>query len=168
MKIYKDIISGDELLSDSFPLVDIDDVAYEVETKMVTKSEGDYDIGANPSAEGGGDDGFDKTSEQVNNLVDAMRLQMTSFDKKSYMGYIKAYMKSIVDKLKETNPDRVKVFQEKIQPFIKKILGSFDEYTFYTGENMDPEAMVAMMFYKEDGITPYFYFFKDGLVEEKV
>lgn len=33
---------------------------------------------------------------------------------------------------------------------------------------MDPEAMVVLMFYKEDGITPYFYFFKDGLEEEKV
>jgi hypothetical protein len=33
---------------------------------------------------------------------------------------------------------------------------------------MDPEGMVALLNYREDGITPYFTFFKDGLVEEKL
>ena len=33
---------------------------------------------------------------------------------------------------------------------------------------MEPTGMVALCFYKEDGMTPYFWFFKDGLEEEKV
>jgi hypothetical protein len=32
---------------------------------------------------------------------------------------------------------------------------------------MDPEAGICMKFYKEDGIIPYFYFFRDGLKAEK-
>lgn len=33
---------------------------------------------------------------------------------------------------------------------------------------MDPDGMVALLNYREDGITPYFTFFKDGLKEEKL
>jgi hypothetical protein len=32
---------------------------------------------------------------------------------------------------------------------------------------MDPEAMVVLKVYKEDGITPYFLVWKDGIKEEK-
>lgn len=32
---------------------------------------------------------------------------------------------------------------------------------------MDPTGMVALCYYGEDGMTPRFLFFKDGLVEEK-
>jgi len=34
MKIYKDFISGDEVLSDSFPISVVDDIVYEVKTKL--------------------------------------------------------------------------------------------------------------------------------------
>jgi hypothetical protein len=33
---------------------------------------------------------------------------------------------------------------------------------------MNPEAMIILMRYREDGLTPCFYYFKDGLEEEKV
>lgn len=104
---------------------------------MVSKTEGeDFDIGANPSAEEAGPDVDGPSTVTVNAVVEAHRLQQTSFDKKSYMMYIKGYMKKVVEKLKETDPDRVDSFQKQIQPFIKKILGNFDEYDFFTGENV--------------------------------
>ncbi len=34
------------------------------------------------------------------------------------------------------------------------------------GESCDPDAMAIIM--EHDGETPYLYFFKDGLIEEKV
>lgn len=106
----------DEVLSDSYPIKEVDDVVYEVEAKVVyptitttpvvdsvalkkmvklivisylptclqtiTKTEGAYDIGANPSQEGGGEDeGFDTTAETVINVVDSHRLQQTAYDK---------------------------------------------------------------------------------------
>ncbi len=42
------------------------------------------------------------------------------------------------------------------------------DYEFYIGESMNPDAMVALLNYREDGVTPYFTFFKDGLKEEKI
>eukprot|EP01116_Phalansterium_solitarium_P006547 TRINITY_DN18883_c0_g1_i1.p1 TRINITY_DN18883_c0_g1~~TRINITY_DN18883_c0_g1_i1.p1 ORF type:complete len:171 (-),score=79.82 TRINITY_DN18883_c0_g1_i1:253-765(-) len=170
MKIYKDIISGDELFADAYPMKLIDDVVYEVESKNITKSEGNYDIGANASEDPDAEkeDAFEATSETVNNVLDAHRLQTTSFDKKSYMTYIKGYMKAVLEKLKVSNPDRVEPFQKAAQGFIKNVLAKFDDYEFYTGESMEPEAMVILKFYKEDGLIPYFYFFKDGVEEEKV
>lgn len=55
---------------------------------MVIKSEGDIDIGANPSAEEAAE-ALESGATQVNNVVDSMRLQSTSFDKKSYQIYLK-------------------------------------------------------------------------------
>ena len=54
-----------------------------------------------------------------------------------------------------------------MQEWAKQVLGKFDEYRFYLGEKMDAEAMVVLMNYREDGLTPYFIYFKDGLREEK-
>jgi len=172
MKIWRDLFNGDEIGSDSYPIKVIDDVVYEVEAKMITKSEtGEYNIGGNPSADGQAepDEGVDSTSVTVNNIVDAHRLQNTVFDKKAYMGYIKDYMKKILERLKKENPARADVFQKNIQPFVKKILDNFKEYDFYVGENgLELNGQVILMFYKEDGVIPYFYYFIDGLEEEKV
>lgn len=130
---------------------------------MITINEGDVDIGANPSAEGGDDEGVESTAQQVNNVIYTSRLTETSFDKKSYMVYIKGYMKAVKAKLEETNPERVAVFEQKVTPFVKKILANFKDYEFYTGQSMNPDGMVALLNYREDGVTPYFTFFKDGL-----
>ena len=40
-----------KMFSDAFKITDIDDVASEVDCRMITINEGDMDIGANPSAE---------------------------------------------------------------------------------------------------------------------
>jgi len=168
MKIYKDIFNQDEVLSDTYPIKDIDDVVYEVEAKMISKTEpGEYNIGGNASAEAPSET-YESTTAQVINVVDAHRLCETSFDKKAYMGYIKAYMKKVLDKLKADGSPRAEIFQKGVQPFIKKVLENFNDYAFYTGNSMDIEGLVILMAYKEDGITPYFYYFKDGLEEEKV
>ncbi|CEG64337.1 Putative Translationally-controlled tumor protein [Rhizopus microsporus] len=163
MLLYTDIISDDELFTDAFPIKEVDDIAYEVDCKMITINEGDVDIGANPSAEGGDDEGVESTAQQVNNVIYTSRLTETSFDKKSYMVYIKGYMKAVKAKLEETNPERVAVFEQKVTPFVKKILANFKDYEFYTGQSMNPDGMVALLNYREDGVTPYFTFFKDGL-----
>lgn len=106
--------------------------------------------------------------KQVNNVVYSFRLQETSFDKKSFMTYIKGYMKKVKGLLAESAPDRVPVFEKAAQGFVKKLLENFKDYEFFVGESMDPEAMVALLNYREDGVTPYLTFFKDGLKEEKL
>ncbi|POI19149.1 hypothetical protein CIB84_017107, partial [Bambusicola thoracicus] len=50
---------------------------------------------------------------------------------------------------------------------IKHILANFKNYQFFVGENMNPDGMVALLDFREDGVTPYMIFFKDGLEIEK-
>ena len=167
MIIYKDIISGDELLSDAYNIKEVDDVIYEADCAMVKVGGDSVDIGANPSAEGG-DEELDDGAEIVNNVVYSFRLQPTGFDKKSFLTYIKGYMKSIKAKLQESNPDAVPTFEKGAQAYVKKIIGSFKDWEFFTGESMDPDGMVVMLNYREDGTTPFVAIWKHGVSEEKI
>ena len=134
---------------------------------MIVVKEGDVDIGANASAEEE-QEALEDGAISVNDVVHSFRLQSTGFDKKSYMTYIKGYMKMLKKHLSESNPERVAVFEEKITPFVKKVLSNFDDYEFYTGESMNPEGAVVLLNYREDGTTPFLTYFKDGLKEVKL
>ncbi|KAJ1965582.1 Translationally-controlled tumor protein [Dipsacomyces acuminosporus] len=167
MLLYKDLISGDELFSDAYPVKD-SGAAFEVDCAMIqVKAGADVDIGANPSAEDAGEE-LEDGVETVNNVAYSFRLTETQFDKKSYMTYIKGYLKAIAAKLKETNPDRVAPFQKEAQELVMKVVKNIKDYQFFVGESMDPDGMVALLNYREDGITPYFTFFKDGVKAEKL
>lgn len=61
----------------------------------------------------------------------------------------------------------MEAFQKGMQKWATDVMKSFDNWRFYIGEKMDPEAMVILQGYREDEVTPYFIFFKDGLEEEK-
>lgn len=168
MIIYTDIFSNDELLSSAFDHTEVDGVVYEVDASMINVKPGaDVDIGANPSAEGG-DDEVEDGAIQVNNVVFNSRLQETSFDKKSYMTYIKGYMKKVKQYLEEKHPEQVTEFEKGAQAYIKKVIGSFKDWEFYTGESMDPDGMVVLANWREDGTTPYLVFWKHGLKEDKI
>jgi len=167
MLLYTDIFSGDEMFSDAFPLKTVDDIVYEVDCALMIVKEGDVDIGANPSAEEQ-EEALENGASQVNNVIHSFRLQSTSFDKKSFLTYLKGYMKAVKTKLAETNPDRVSAFESGAQAFAKKIVSNFKDYEFYTGESMNIEGMIALLNYREDGTTPYFTFWKDGLKEVKL
>ncbi|TXT10901.1 hypothetical protein VHUM_01652 [Vanrija humicola] len=167
MIIYQDIITGDELVSDAYEVKEIDDVAYEVDCEMIIVKEGDVDIGANPSAEEA-EEALENGATQINNVVHSFRLQSTVFDKKSYLTYLKGYMKAVKAELEKSNPERVPIFEKNAQAFAKKIIGNFKDYEFYVGESMNPDGQVALLNYREDGTTPYFTFWKDGLKKQKI
>ncbi|KAJ7771416.1 translationally controlled tumor-associated [Mycena maculata] len=165
MLLYEDIVTGDEMFSDAFPVKLVDDIVYEVDCSMITVKPGaDVDIGANPSAEEQ-EEALEEGTTQVNNVVFSFRLQSTSFDKKSYLGYLKTYMKTVKAKLPA---DRVEAFEKGAAAYAKKLVANFKDYEFYVGENMNPDGMVALLNYREDGVTPYFTFWKDGLKETKL
>ncbi|RHZ75855.1 hypothetical protein Glove_209g105 [Diversispora epigaea] len=169
MIIYRDVFSGDEFASDAYPVSVVDDVAYEIDCQTITIKEGaDVDIGANPSAEEA-QESLEEGAIQVNNVVHAFRLQETSFDKKSYQTYLKGYMKNLAKHVKKQNPDMdMTSWQEKIKAFSKKIFDNLKDYQFYTGESFSQDGMIALLNYREDGVTPFITLFKDGLKEEKV
>ncbi|KAL9042009.1 MAG: hypothetical protein Q9214_003917, partial [Letrouitia sp. 1 TL-2023] len=77
----------------------------------------------------------------------------------------------VVEKLKESGADEAKIkeIQTKIQSYYTKVIApNFKDYDFYVGESMDPDGMVVLLNYREDGITPYVTIWKYGLKEEKV
>ncbi|ODN91988.1 cytoplasmic protein [Cryptococcus wingfieldii CBS 7118] len=162
MLIYTDVLTGDEMVSDAFPVKEIGLVAYEVDCANIIVKEGDVDIGGNPSAEEVAE-ALEEGASQVNNVVHSFRLQSTQFDKKSYLTYLKGYMKAVKAHLQTANPERVAAFEKDAQELAKKIVGSFKDYEFYVGESMNPDGMVALLNYREDGVTPYFTFWRDGL-----
>ncbi|CAD6887801.1 unnamed protein product [Tilletia controversa] len=164
MLVYTDLITGDEMASDSFDLKLVDDIVFEVDSQLITLKEGEVDIGGNPSAEEA-DEGVEDGSKTVNNFGNAFSLQPTSFDKKTYLTYLKGYMKEIKSKLPE---DRVPAFEKGAAAFAKKVVANFKDYEFFTGESMNPDGMVAMLNYREDGVTPYWILWKDGLKVTKV
>lgn len=111
------------------------------------------DIGANPSAEDGGDEGAEDATSTVINVVHSFRLNETSFDKKSYLGHLKQYMKKVKEHMKTNgaSDDEVKEFETGASAFAKKVVGSFKDWEFFTGESMDPDGMVVLLNYREDG-----------------
>ncbi|KAI5477399.1 hypothetical protein MNV49_006389 [Pseudohyphozyma bogoriensis] len=167
MLLFTDVLTSDEMIGDAFDPKEVDDIVYEVDCAMIVVKEGDVDIGANASAEEAAEELADGES-LVNNVVHSFRLQSTSFDKKSYMTYLKGYMKEIKAHLQEKNPERVAAFEKGAAVFAKKVLGNFKDYEFYTGESMNPDGMVALLNYREDGTTPYLTFWKDGLKSVKI
>ncbi|BGP00867.1 Translationally-controlled tumor protein-like protein [Rhodotorula toruloides] len=167
MLLYTDAITNDELISDAYDLKEVDDVVYEADCAMITIKEGEVNIGANASAEEA-EETLEEGEQRVNNVVHSFRLTETSFDKKSYMTYLKGYMKAVKAHLQETKPDRVPAFEKGAATFAKKVLGSFNDWQFFTGESMNPDGMVVLMNYREDGVTPYMVFWKDGMKEVKL
>ncbi|TEB35688.1 translationally controlled tumor-associated [Coprinellus micaceus] len=164
MLLYSDLLNNDELFSDAYPMKLVDDTVYEVDCQTITVKPGaDIDIGANPSAEDAAEE-LEEGTETVNNVVYSFRLQSTQFDKKGYLTYLKGYMKTLKAKLPE---DQVADFEKKAGAYAKKIVANFKDYEFYTGESMDPDGMVALLNYREDGVTPYFTFWKHGVKEIK-
>ncbi|XP_059198520.1 translationally-controlled tumor protein homolog [Centropristis striata] len=169
MIIYKCFISDDEMFSDTFKVKEsADGLFYEVEGKTVTRTEG-FDealISANASAEEASE-GTDSSSVSGVDIILNHKLQETGFSKKDYLKYMKGYMKAVKARLEETNPERVDEFVSKAEPAIKKILAKIGDYQFFTGESMNPDGMVGLLDYREDQITPFMLFFKDGLLVEK-
>ncbi|PKS10172.1 hypothetical protein jhhlp_001922 [Lomentospora prolificans] len=170
MIIYKDIISGDEIISDSYDLKEVDGIVYEADCAMITEGAVEVDIGANASAEEA-EEAVEDTEVKVNNIVHSFRYQSTQFDKKAFLTYLKGYMKSVKAKLQENgaSADEVKAFETGAQKYVKEtLLPNFKDFEFYTGESMDPDAMVVLLNYREDGVTPYIVVWKHGLKGEKV
>ncbi|XP_034042308.1 translationally-controlled tumor protein homolog [Thalassophryne amazonica] len=170
MIIYKDIITNDEMFSDIYSLKTAhEEVLFEVEGKLISRKEGQIDdslIGGNASAEDQGDT-YDENTVSGVDIVMNHNLQEIYFEKKEFKKYIQAYLKDIKTKLEESNPDRVKPFMEGSKTAVVEILKNFNNYKFYQGESLTEGGAVGFLDYREDGITPFMLFFKDGLEIEK-
>lgn len=120
------------------------------------------DIGANPSAEDGGDEGTDDTASTELDVIHSFRLVPTSFDKKSYMGYLKQYIKKVKEHMKSrgASEDEIKEFETGVKTYVSSDTFKKFKYDFYTGESMDPDGMLVLLNYRADETTPYCVFCK--------
>lgn len=176
MLIFKDLITNDELFTDSNPIELVDDCLYEVKCTHVSRKQGDFVLeGANPSAEGedADDGGCDPSTESGLDLVLNQKLQTTAFTKKDYVNYLKSYAKSLEEKWKamEMSEDEIKEHKAKFGQAAKLILPKLNDCEFFVGESCNPDGMVALLEYrsKPDGTEDaIMMFFKHGLEREKV
>ena len=155
---------------------------FEIDGQVITVGGEGADIGG-----GGEGEEVDDNTEQKINVVHSFNLQQTSFDKKSYLVYLKGYMKAVENHLKESDPARVDGFKAEAQEHVKKVIANFKDYEFFTGESMNPDGQVVLLNYREDGITwvsaesatkieyvlltlcsPFFTLWKDGLKGQKI
>jgi len=170
MKVYKELFTGDEVMSDSYKLSppfgneELADVAFEVVGRRVQKG-GDCGIARN--TEEGEDDGGEEASETVIDIIDGFKLTETGFSKKEYTLYIKGYMKRVENHLAAHNPSRVDAFKSGAAKLIKEILGKYDDFQFFMGESTDPEAGLVYSYYPDGSEVPHNIYIKDGLKEEK-
>jgi hypothetical protein len=169
MLVYQDLVSGDELLSDSFTYSELfNGVLWEVEGKWVTKGALDVDalIGANASQEGGGEDeSVDDQSVKVVDIVDTFRLQeQPAFDKKGFMSYMKKYLKTLTPLVPK---EREGTFKDDIQTAVKFLLSKLKDLQFFVGESMKDDGTMVFAYYKEGKTDPTFLYFGDALKEVK-
>ena len=167
MLVYQDLLTGDELLSDSFPYREIENgILWEVDGKWVVQGAIDVDIGANPSAEGGGDDeGVDDQAVKVVDIVDTFRLQeQPPFDKKQFVTFMKRYIKNLSAKL---DAEKQEEFKKNIEGATKYLLGKLKDLQFFVGESMHDDGGLVFAYYKDGATDPTFLYSSHGLKEVK-
>ncbi|XP_022722955.1 translationally-controlled tumor protein homolog [Durio zibethinus] len=167
MLVYQDLLSGDELLSDSFPYKEIENgMLWEVEGKWVVQGAVDVDIGANPSAEGADEDeGVDDQAVKVVDIVDTFRLQeQPAFDKKQFVAFIKKFIKNLTPTL---DAEKAENFKKHIEGATKFLLSKLKDLQFFVGESMHDDGCLVFAYYKEGAVDPTFLYFAYALKEVK-
>jgi len=170
MIIYKDLFSGDEMFCDSFKVELLHGCLYKVTGTLIKQDCGvdESKFGFNASADGAdADEGAEDGVKYVIDVVDNHKLTETQFAKKDYQTYIKGYMKRVKTKLTDDGSDQLDVFTNSAPAAVKFLLGKFKDLCFFVGCSMDYDAMIPLM-ESIDEKTSAFYFFKHGLIEEKV
>ncbi|XP_062907227.1 translationally-controlled tumor protein homolog [Mobula hypostoma] len=169
MRLFRCMISGDEMFSDIYKIKEgPKGITYEVEGKYISRTEGGIDdslIGGNASQECPTEQSDALTVSGVDIILNH-HLKETYFNKNDYRNYIKEYMKRLKEKIEKENPEALENFTDSAKVVVGDILKHFADYKFYVGESMDVDGMVGLLNYRSDG-TPYMVFFKDGLEIEK-
>ncbi|XP_022937958.1 translationally-controlled tumor protein homolog [Cucurbita pepo subsp. pepo] len=167
MLVYQDLLTGDELLSDSFPYKELENgMIWEVEGKWVVQGAVDVDIGANPSAEGDGEDeGVDDQAVKVVDIVDTFRLQeQPTMDKKQFIAYIKKFIKLLTPKLEG---EKQEAFKKNIEGATKFLLPKLKDFQFFVGESMHDDSCIVFAYYREGATDPTFLYLAPALKEVK-
>jgi hypothetical protein len=177
MRIYQDLFTDEEFLSDSYKIELIhEEVIGEVQSRMIVKSDVEVDVGCGNAFGGQNEDDGDQGGQtggapvaKVIDLVDAFQYEETSFDLEGFNSYFKSYMKKLQDWVKANKPDRLEKFKIGALAFFKWAKANFDELSFYTGKSYDMENLIVMSYYKKpEDPAPTFLYVMDGMKSYKV
>ncbi|KAJ5901502.1 hypothetical protein N7495_002030 [Penicillium taxi] len=181
MIIYADIISGDEIISDTFKIAPSAacPILWEADCKKyLKKGNEDFQLeGANPSAEDGdADDGGEGESTMVHDIEDQFRLVWLKEDeglkpsKDGFKSHLKGYVKKVLEKLTAAgaSEETINEFKKGAAAAVKHIIGNYNNYDVLMGTSMDGDAMHVLIDFREDGVTPFATVWKHGLKEIKV
>jgi hypothetical protein len=166
MKVWIDLISGDEMVSDSYPHTEVyDGAGLEVRAKYTTKGSDFIAIASDDVNE---DDGA--SGETVVDIVDAFGYnELPGFAKKDFMLWCKGYLAKVTAKLTEIGKaDRVDGFKKGATEMVKFIVSRYDEMQVFAGKKYEMEAGLCVAYQKnQEDAGPTFLFFLDGMKEEK-
>ena len=176
MIVYKDLISGDEMMTDAFPqnpVVGNDgetvEGMFEVESSTAVKGADNVDIGCG-NAFGGEEEVVDDSVEKVNNVIDPFKYTEVPFGSKTELkDYLKEYVRSVRAKLKEkgTPQPEIKEFMAQAPGMVKFLLSKFADMQTFAGESMTAEGGMAFGYYKDGAHNPTFAYISKAMEAEK-
>jgi len=175
MRIYKCLITGDELFTDAKKVEEVDGF-YRVKGKQCSRSNAIDDslIGGNASQEDPSEGGADDSDVHgIDLVVDNGYIESGFGKKKEYLIYMKDYLKALQDKLNiAAGSDEEAQFRSDIKVPFSKAQEWFKDLQFFSGKSMEENGLIALCRYEapEEGgdEDPIFYYYKIGVISEKV
>ena len=175
MLVYKDIITGDQILSDAYTQEPIEgfEGLFIVRSKLVAKGGNITLAGENPSAEAGDCGGGDEGVEKVNDMIDGgtgfgynpgPEMKLGAFVKGIYKPWCKAVKEALVAKGIKPKP-----FMQSAKGAVDYLKKNWKNMEIHFGKGMDPKSFILAVWDKEANASgaQSFIFFKHALVEEK-
>jgi len=164
MRVYKDLISGDEMCSDAYPqTIMFDGAALEVKAGYMKKGLDQIAIASDDVLE------EDDNAATVINIVEYFQLNEINLTKKDFMAWVKGFLGGVTAVLeKNGKAERIPGFKKGATDLVKLIVSKFDEFQFFTGQGFNMDGGLAFCYQKEqedDG--PTFLYFLDAMREEK-
>lgn len=143
MRIFQDIFSNDEIISDSYKMEEMfEGTVVAIKSRMIVKGDEKIDVGCGDAFGGKNEEDEEGGAGNANvvkviDLVDAFHYKETSFGKEDFLAYYKSFAGKVMKYLQENKKDRVEAFKKGAVEFRKFINEKFDELSFYTPESYD-------------------------------
>lgn len=177
MKLYKCLLTGDDLFTDAKPpgYIKKIDGFWCVKGKSVTRSNAidESAFGFNASAEEASEGTEDGAVSGIDVEIDGnfVKNEVGIASKKVFMSMIKDYVKDLKEKIPEAD---LKDWQDRMVAAAKTASGMFSkvEYFYSTSSGHENGMPIFMCWEIKDGDGeqdhPYYYFFEGGIKEEKL
>jgi len=172
MKVYKCLLSGDELFTDTYKIVE-ENGFYKIRGKNIQRSNAIDDklLGSNPSAEEATEGAEDGLTSGIDVVIDNRLEEFGQFpDKKEYKKYFGDYVKQLKTIVAEKGNRDIKEWMTSMQSAFTHACTFIKDCDCYIGGSREG-TVVLCRWETPEGETddsPYFYFYKDALEEQKL